>query len=245
MDGQGVLRRAIFLDRDGTLNKDTGYVHRKEDWHWLPGVVEALKRFHAVGYALVVVSNQSGLARGMYDLAALHELEAWINADLEAKGAAIDAWYYCPHLPEITGPCSCRKPAPGLILRAAEEMGLDLARSWMVGDRVRDVEAGLAAGCRCVLLRPAQGGYEADAPVPPGVAVGAASGCGGSAYSGAGAAPFAYRARNPLRTFKGSRLMTQGRECCQKIFGLSNYPCVNFFCLKSYIGKTFPQEERV
>ena len=171
MDGQGVLRRAIFLDRDGTLNKDTGYVHRKEDWHWLPGVVEALKRFHAVGYALVVVSNQSGLARGMYDLAALHELEAWINADLEAKGAAIDAWYYCPHLPEITGPCSCRKPAPGLILRAAEEMGLDLARSWMVGDRVRDVEAGLAAGCRCVLLRPAQGGYAADAPVPPGVAV--------------------------------------------------------------------------
>ena len=171
MDGQGVLRRAIFLDRDGTLNKDTGYVHRKEDWHWLPGVVEALQRFHAVGYALVVVSNQSGLARGMYDLAALHELEAWINADLEAKGAAIDAWYYCPHLPEITGPCSCRKPAPGLILRAAEEMGLDLARSWMVGDRVRDVEAGLAAGCRCVLLRPAQGGYEADAPVPPGVAV--------------------------------------------------------------------------
>ena len=171
MDGQGVLRRAIFLDQDGTLNKDTGYVHRKEDWHWLPGVVEALKRFHAVGYALVVVSNQSGLARGMYDLAALHELEAWINADLEAKGAAIDAWYYCPHLSEITGPCSCRKPAPGLILRAAEEMGLDLARSWMVGDRVRDVEAGLAAGCRCVLLRPAQGGYEADAPVPPGVAV--------------------------------------------------------------------------
>ncbi|WP_302548877.1 D-glycero-beta-D-manno-heptose 1,7-bisphosphate 7-phosphatase [uncultured Desulfovibrio sp.] len=171
MDGQGVLRRAIFLDRDGTLNKDTGYVHRKEDWHWLPGVVEALKRFHAVGYALVVVSNQSGLARGMYDLAALHELEAWINADLEAKGAAIDAWYYCPHLPEITGPCSCRKPAPGLILRAAEEMGLDLARSWMVGDRVREVDAGLAAGCRCVLLRPAQGGYEADAPVPPGVAV--------------------------------------------------------------------------
>ena len=171
MDGQGVLRRAIFLDRDGTLNKDTGYVHRKEDWHWLPGVVEALKRFHAVGYALVVVSNQSGLARGMYDLAALHELEAWINADLEAKGAAIDAWYYCPHLPEITGPCSCRKPAPGLILRAAEEMGLDLARAWMVGDRVRDVGAGLAAGCRCVLLRPAQGGYEADAPVPPGVAV--------------------------------------------------------------------------
>ncbi|SDF84225.1 D-glycero-beta-D-manno-heptose 1,7-bisphosphate 7-phosphatase [Desulfovibrio legallii] len=171
MDGQRALRRAIFLDRDGTLNKDTGYVHRKEDWQWLPGVAEALKRFRAVGYALVVVSNQSGLARGMYDLADLRALEAWVDADLAAKGAAIDAWYYCPHLPELTGPCTCRKPAPGLLLRAAAEMGLDLARSWMVGDRVRDVEAGLAAGCRCVLLRPAQGGYEADAPVPEGVAV--------------------------------------------------------------------------
>lgn len=171
MDGQGVLRRAIFLDRDGTLNKDTGYVHRKEDWHWLPGVVEALKRFHAVGYALVVVSNQSGLARGMYDLAALHELEAWINADLEAKGAAIDAL--------VLLPASAGDHRPLFLPQA--RAGADSARGGRNGpgpcallDGGRPGArrgGGPGRGRRCVLLRPAQGGYEADAPVPPGVAV--------------------------------------------------------------------------
>lgn len=145
-------RRAIFLDRDGTLNNDTGYVHRKEDWHWLPGVVETLRRFHAVGYLLVVVSNQSGIARGMFGEDDLHALEAWINEDLAASNAVIDAWYYCPHLPEVTGPCDCRKPEPGLLLRAAADLNIDLARSWMVGDRVRDMQAGsplAAAACCC------------------------------------------------------------------------------------------------
>ena len=164
-------RRAIFLDRDGTLNRDTGYVHRKEDWHWLPGVVEALRRFRAAGYLLVVVSNQSGLARGMFSVEDLHALEEWINADLAGHGAGIDAWYYCPHLPEATGPCTCRKPEPGLILQAAAELHIDLARSWMVGDRVRDVQAGLAAGCSCILLRPPVEAYENDVPVPDGVFV--------------------------------------------------------------------------
>ncbi|MEG6503777.1 D-glycero-alpha-D-manno-heptose-1,7-bisphosphate 7-phosphatase, partial [Desulfovibrio sp. 1214_IL3152] len=137
MTEKTALRRAIFLDRDGTLNRDTGYVHRKEDWQWLPGVPEALKRLRAVGYVLVVVSNQSGIARGMFDHDALKRLEEWINADLAAKNAAIDAWYYCPHLPEITGPCQCRKPEPGLILQAARDLHIDLADSWMIGDRVR------------------------------------------------------------------------------------------------------------
>ena len=166
-----VLRRAVFLDRDGTLNKDVGYVHRKEDWQWLPGVAEALKRLRAVGYVLVVVSNQSGIARGMYDREALRQLEEWVNAELAAKNAAIDAWYYCPHLPEITGPCECRKPEPGLLLQAARDLELDLANSWMIGDRVRDVQAGIAAGCSSVLLRPPVGAYESDVPVPEGVKV--------------------------------------------------------------------------
>ena len=86
-------RRAVFLDRDGTLSRDTGYVHRKQDWQWLPGVVETLKRFHAVGYLLVVVSNQSGLARGMFGEQDLRVLEAWIREDLAAQNAVIDAWY--------------------------------------------------------------------------------------------------------------------------------------------------------
>ena len=171
MTEKTTLRRAIFLDRDGTLNRDTGYVHRKEDWQWLPGVPEALKRLRAVGYALVVVSNQSGIARGMFDHDALKQLEEWVNADLAARHAAIDAWYYCPHLPEITGPCQCRKPEPGLVLQAARDLNLDLANSWMIGDRVRDVRAGLAAGCRSILLHPEGGGYEDDEDVPEGVPV--------------------------------------------------------------------------
>ena len=166
-----VLRRAVFLDRDGTLNKDVGYVHRKEDWQWLPGVAEALKRLRAVGYVLVVVSNQSGIARGMYDREALRLLEEWVNAELAAKNAAIDAWSYCPHLPEIPGPCECRKPGPGLLLQAARDLDLDLANSWMIGDRVRDVQAGLAAGCQSILLHPEGSDNSDDDDVPDGVAV--------------------------------------------------------------------------
>ena len=170
--GEGkVLRRAVFLDRDGTLNKDVGYVHRKEDWQWLPGVAEALKRLRAVGYVLVVVSNQSGIARGMYDSEALRQLEEWVNTELATKNAAIDAWYYCPHLPEVTGPCECRKPEPGLILQAARDLELDLANSWMIGDRVRDVKAGLAAGCQSILLLPEGSDNSDDDDVPDGVAV--------------------------------------------------------------------------
>lgn len=153
-------RRAIFLDRDGTLNVDTGYVHRAADWRWLPGVPHALARFRAAGWLLVVVSNQSGIARGIFGPAELHALERRLDEQLTPLGAAPDAWYHCPHLPEVTGPCDCRKPAPGMLLRAATEMNIDLAASWMIGDRLRDVRAGLAAGCRAVLLRSGWGERE-------------------------------------------------------------------------------------
>lgn len=148
------MRRAIFLDRDGTLNEDLGYVHRPQDWRWLPGVPEALARFRAASWLVVVVSNQSGIARGYFDAAALTALERWVDGQLAPLGAAPDAWYHCPHLPEITGPCQCRKPLPGMLLRAARELDIDLKASWMLGDSLRDVAAGLAAGCRAALLRP-------------------------------------------------------------------------------------------
>ena len=173
---QKTLRPAIFLDRDGTLNRDTGYVCRQEDWHWLPGVPEALRRLRAAGFLLVVVSNQSGLARGLFDMNALEALEAHANESLAAVHAGIDAWYYCPHLPDITEPCQCRKPQPGLLLRAAADLDIDLAASWMIGDRLRDVQAGLAAGCQAILLHgpgtPPTPEEEEAAP-PPGVAVAA------------------------------------------------------------------------
>lgn len=173
-----IPRRAIFLDRDGTLNEDLGYVHRPEDWRWLPGVPEALARFRAAGWLLVVVSNQSGLARGLFAPEALAALERWVDAALAPLGAAPDAWYHCPHLPEITGPCSCRKPLPGLILRACAELDIAPGASWMLGDRQRDVAAGVAAGCRAGLLRPDPADAEARAtraafpgtPVWPGLA---------------------------------------------------------------------------
>lgn len=153
--------RAIFLDRDGTLNHDSGYVHRWEDWRWLPGVPEALARFKAAGWLLVVVSNQSGIARGLFGEREMQALHAWINAQLHPLGATVDAWYHCPHLPEISGPCACRKPAPGLLLRAVREWDIDPAASWMIGDRLRDVQAGRAAGCRPILLRTGWGEKEA------------------------------------------------------------------------------------
>ncbi len=147
------LRPAIFLDRDGTLNEDTGYVHKCEDWRWLEDVPKALAIFAQCGYLLVVVTNQSGICRGFYDAETMKKLHDFVNADLAQKTSCrIDAFYYCPHHPEITGVCRCRKPLPGLLHAATHELGINLANSWMIGDRMRDVQAGLSAGCRAVLL---------------------------------------------------------------------------------------------
>jgi D-glycero-D-manno-heptose 1,7-bisphosphate phosphatase len=159
------LVKAIFLDRDGTLNKETGYLHNWTDWRWLPGVPEALALLRRHGYKLVAVTNQSGLARGLYSPEAVTRLHQEANRHLASRKAALDAFYYCPHHPDFTGPCDCRKPKPGMLLRAATEMDLDRARSWMVGDKISDVEAGLAAGCRAVLVRTGYG-REAEKCLP-------------------------------------------------------------------------------
>lgn len=147
---KGPLRRAIFLDRDGTINADYGYVHKIADWRWLPGVPESLAALKACGWLLLVVSNQSGLGRGYYTREDLRALETYANTELARTGVTINAWYYCPHAPEDK--CDCRKPLPGLITRAAREWNVDLAKSWMLGDRLRDMEAGIAAGCRVGML---------------------------------------------------------------------------------------------
>lgn len=144
------MRRAIFLDRDGTLNLDRGYVHKKEEWEWLPGALEGLRLFKEAGWLLVVCSNQSGIGRGYYGMRDLSRLEDWVNQELQKNGCPIEAWYYCPHLPDVE--CDCRKPKPGLILRAARDLDIDPGASWMIGDRLRDVEAGIRAGCRAGIL---------------------------------------------------------------------------------------------
>ncbi|HEV2037434.1 MAG TPA: HAD family hydrolase [Candidatus Eremiobacteraceae bacterium] len=153
------LRRAVFLDRDGTLNVDTGYVARPEDVQLIAQAAQGAKRLTDAGYALVIASNQSGIARGMITAAQADAVDARLLDLLRDHRVAVAAAYRCPHLPggsvaEYAIECDCRKPKPGLLLRAARDLGLDLAASWTVGDSPRDVEAGLAAGTRAVLISP-------------------------------------------------------------------------------------------
>jgi D-glycero-D-manno-heptose 1,7-bisphosphate phosphatase len=145
------------LDRDGTLNVDTGYVARPQDVRLIDGAAEAARRLAHAGYALVIASNQSGIARGLMTPAQADAVDECVRELLREHGVAVDAVYRCPHLPggavaEYAVECECRKPKAGLLLRAAADLGLDLAASWAVGDSERDVEAGRAAGCRTILL---------------------------------------------------------------------------------------------
>jgi D-glycero-D-manno-heptose 1,7-bisphosphate phosphatase len=137
--------RFVFLDRDGTLIRDHGYVHRLEDYELLPGVVEALARLARAGFGLAVVTNQSGIGRGYYDEAAYERIRARLEDDLAARGIRIARSYHCPHRPDQG--CACRKPAPGMLLRARDELGADLAASWVVGNHPTDVELAKRAGC--------------------------------------------------------------------------------------------------
>jgi len=144
-------RKAAFLDRDGVINRDRAYVSRWEDFEVVPGAVDAMRRLKTAGYALVVVTNQSGIARGYYSEAQYQALTAAMQQALLDAGAAVDAVYHCPHHPkgkvaELAIDCDCRKPAPGMILRAAKELNLSLADSILVGDKPSDIEAARAAG---------------------------------------------------------------------------------------------------
>ncbi len=153
------LRRAVFLDRDGTLNVDSGYVSRPSDVALIEHAAEGAKALADAGFALVIASNQSGIARGLMTEAQSDAVDERLRALLRAQGVEIEAVYCCPHLPggsvaAYSSECDCRKPKPGLLLRAARELGLDLPASWIVGDSARDVAAGLAAGCRAIALSP-------------------------------------------------------------------------------------------
>jgi D-glycero-D-manno-heptose 1,7-bisphosphate phosphatase len=144
--------RAVFVDRDGTVIEDPGYLSDPESVRLVPGAADALRELGDRGFRLVVVSNQSGIARRLISeeqAAAVHER---FVAELARRGVRLDGVRYCPHAPDAG--CACRKPLPGLLVEAAEELGVDLARSFMVGDKQSDVEAGRRAGCRTILLAP-------------------------------------------------------------------------------------------
>lgn len=149
--------RAVFLDRDGTLIRNHHYGCNPDAIELLDGVVEGLRLLKLAGYLLVVVTNQSGVARGYFTEEQLLAMHRRLGDLLEREGAGIDAFYYCPHhvdgvVREYSRACDCRKPAPGMVLRACGELGIDPGRSWLIGDILDDVEAGKRAGCRAVLL---------------------------------------------------------------------------------------------
>jgi len=164
-------RPALFLDRDGVVIDDTHYIGAIEQVKWIPGAAAAVRKANEAGLPVVVVSNQSGVARGLFAESDVETIHEHIREHFLAEaGATFDRFYYCPHH-EIEGSeryrilCECRKPKPGMLLRAARELDLDLSASWMVGDRLGDVQAGLAAGCRVILVRT---GYGKNVELPEG-----------------------------------------------------------------------------
>lgn len=152
-------RPALFLDRDGVLNEDQGYVHRWSDFRWIPGAQAAISAFNRAGWLVIVVTNQSGVGRGYYSEDDMHRLHARMAEDLAKLGAHIDAVYFCPHHPEAPDEAyrhpdpPDRKPNPGMILRALEDFAIDRDRSILVGDKDSDLEAARRAGVRALLFR--------------------------------------------------------------------------------------------
>jgi D,D-heptose 1,7-bisphosphate phosphatase len=144
-------RPAAFLDRDGVLNRDHGYVYRSEEFEWIAGAKQAVKLLNDRGYWVFVVTNQAGVARGYYQVADVERLHRWMNAELRRSGAHIDGFYYCPHHPDVAdeiygGACDCRKPEPGMLLNAMKDWPIDHSRSFLIGDKSSDLLAAQRAG---------------------------------------------------------------------------------------------------
>lgn len=151
------MHKAVFLDRDGTIIEDPGYLSRPEQVRFLPGAIEGLKKMQEAGYLLVIITNQSGIARGYFTEDELRMIHEYLTEQLEKQGVTLSGIYYCPHHPKEGYPpyvkkCRCRKPGSVLLERAADELSIELAASWMIGDKTSDILAGKRAGCRTVLI---------------------------------------------------------------------------------------------
>jgi D-glycero-D-manno-heptose 1,7-bisphosphate phosphatase len=157
--------KLVILDRDGTINQDRDdYVKSADEWIALPGALEAIARLNHAGWHVVVASNQSGLGRGLFDVAALNAMHTKMHKLLAAAGGRIDAVFYCPHSPEET--CNCRKPLPGLYEQICERYGMDLKGVHTVGDSLRDLQAGAAVGCATHLVYTGKGEKLNGQPLP-------------------------------------------------------------------------------
>jgi D-glycero-D-manno-heptose 1,7-bisphosphate phosphatase len=160
-------RPAVFVDRDGTIIQERSYLADPEGVSLVPGAASALAELRAAGLALVTVTNQSGIALGLYGETDYRAVEARLERELAVSGAPVDATEHCPHHPDVTGPCDCRKPATGMHRRAAAGLGIDLARSYYVGDKVTDVLPAVELGGQGILVRTGYG-RDQEAAVPEG-----------------------------------------------------------------------------
>lgn len=142
------MNKAFFLDRDGVVNYDVRYCHEPEKIELKPGFAEGLKALHAAGFLAIVVTNQGGIALGMYEAAAVEACHDKIQELLLPYGEKIDGFYFCPHHQKVHRECSCRKPRPGMLFKAARDFDIDISNSYMIGDRISDLDAGKNAGCR-------------------------------------------------------------------------------------------------
>ena len=170
-----MTRPAVFLDRDGTIIEDVGFLRDVAQIDLLPWSAEAIRQLNGAGFAVIVITNQSGVGRGYFDEAHVQATHAALDTMLKPLGAHVEGYYYCPHYPESIDArygieCDCRKPGSGLLRRAAADFDIDLTRSWMVGDWWRDVQAGIGAGTRTILIRSGRSDVHrpapADAPQP-------------------------------------------------------------------------------
>jgi D-glycero-D-manno-heptose 1,7-bisphosphate phosphatase len=161
------MKRAVFLDRDGTLNVDVGYLHRLEDLELFPWTADALRLLKRAGYELIVVTNQSGIAHGLIDPGFVQVCHDEMRARLQRGGADLDALYFCNHHPrgsvkELAIECRCRKPMTGMVDDAVRDRGVDPARSWVIGDKWLDVNLGRAVGARSILVRTGWGAEQEE-----------------------------------------------------------------------------------
>ncbi|MFX1378920.1 MAG: D-glycero-beta-D-manno-heptose 1,7-bisphosphate 7-phosphatase [Promethearchaeota archaeon] len=145
-------KKAIFLDRDGVINREVNHLSNPDDFEFIEGSIEALKILKQKGFLLIIITNQAGIARGIFTEETLIKIHDKMIARLKQDEIELDEIYYCPHHPDFTGPCNCRKPHPGMILKAEIKYDIDLANSYFVGDTLNDIQTGKAANCKTVLV---------------------------------------------------------------------------------------------
>lgn len=148
------MQKALFLDRDGVVNKEINYAFRIEDFHFTNNIFRLCEKFQTAGYKIFIITNQSGISRGYYTEKDFIDITQWMVSRFLEKSISISKVYYCPHYPEISGPCECRKPNPGMIKQAETEFNIDLSNSVLIGDNISDIEAGKNAGIGTNILVP-------------------------------------------------------------------------------------------